>query len=53
MFIRDREMPDEIINLLISFDHKTFSKKSKALMKEQFGLPEEDPEKILKSLIGH
>ncbi len=47
------EMPDEIINLLRSFDHKTFSKKSKALMKEQFGLPEEDPEKILKSLIGH
>ena len=47
------EMPNEIINLLRSFDHKTFSKKSKALMKEQFGLPEENPETILKSLIDH
>ena len=45
------EMSSKIVDLLENFDSQVFSKKSKDFIKEQFGLPEEEPEKILKSLI--
>ena len=45
------EISSKIVHLLENFDSQAFSKKSKDFIKEQFGLPEEEPEKILKSLI--
>lgn len=45
------EMSSKIVDLLENFDPQAFSKKSKEFIKEHFGLPEEEPEKILKSLI--
>ena len=46
------DLYDKIINLQKNFDHTEFLKNLKQFIKEQFGLPEENPQEIIRKLIG-